>query len=84
MTEYKSLVSYQTEEYGYVKVKLAELLAERGITRNHLSKLVGVKYGVIDRYFKAENIERVDLDLFARICCVLSCRIEDILEYVQE
>ncbi len=67
------------KEYGFVKVKLAEILDERGITRNKLSTLIGVKYDVINRYYKAENITMVDIDLFARICYVLDCNITDLL-----
>ncbi len=83
MDDYKSLVSYQTEEYGQVKVKLAQLLAAKGITRNRLRTLTGVKYEVIDRYYKADNIEMVDLDFIAKVCCVLDCQVEDLLEYVK-
>lgn len=70
-------------DYGHIKVKLAELLEEKNITRNKLSTLTGVKYDVIDRYFKAKNINMVDIDLFAKICCVLDCNISDLLEYVK-
>ena len=72
------------KEYGHIKVKLAELLDKRKITRNKLSRLTGVKYDVIDRYYKAENITMVDIDLFAKICCVLNCEINDLLEYEKE
>lgn len=72
------------QEYGHIKVKLAELLDKRGITRNKLSTLTGTKYDIINRYYKAENINMVDIDLFAKICCVLNCNISDLLEYVND
>lgn len=82
MDDLKRIVfSYETSEYGSVRVKLAELLDSRGITRNHLRTLTGIKYAVIDRYYKADNIEMVDLDFIAKVCFVLGCRIEDLLEY---
>ena len=81
MSEPKSIISYQLSEYGCVKVKLAQLLEQRGITRNKLRTLTGVKYEVIDRYFKAERVEMVDLDFLAKVCYTLGCSIEDILEY---
>lgn len=81
MDSLKSIIRYQTEEYGSVKVKLAELLDERGITRNRLSTQTGIKYAVIDRYYKADNIELVDLDVLAKICFVLECDLSDLLEY---
>lgn len=51
------------------------------MTRHRLHTLTGVKYEVVDRYYKAENIEMVDLDFIAKVCYVLDCRIEDLLEY---
>ena len=72
------------QEYGHNKVKLAELLDKRVITRNKLSTLTGTKYDIINRYYKAENINMVDIDLFAKICCVLNCNISDLLEYEKD
>ena len=81
MSEPKSIISYNVNGYGRVKVKLAKLLEDRGITRNRLRTLTGLKYEVIDRYFKAEQVERVDLDFLAKVCYTLGCKVEDILEY---
>jgi len=81
MGELKSIVQYHTEEYGRVRVKLAEVLDSRGITRNRLRSLTGVKYEVIDRYYKARQVSMADLDFLAKVCCVLDCKIEDLLEY---
>lgn len=82
MSDLKSIISYQTNEYGHVRVKLADVLKDRGITRNHLRTLTGIKYEVIDRYYKAESIEMVDLDFLAKVCFVLDCKVDDLLEYV--
>ena len=77
----EGIIHYQTEAYGRVRVKLAEVLDSRGITRNRLRSLTGVKYDVIDRYYKANHIVMADLDFLAKVCCVLNCKIEDLLEY---
>jgi putative transcriptional regulator len=53
----------------------------RGITRNKLSKLVDTDYSVADKYYKG-NVERLDLDLLARICYALQCSVSDILMYI--
>ena len=82
MENQKSIIHYHTAEYGSVRVKLADALNSRAITRNHLRTLTGVKYDVIDRYYKEVNIERVDLDFLAKVCYVLDCQISDLLEYV--
>ena len=76
----RSIISYQMDEYGTVKVKLAEVLDSCGITRNRLKTLTGVKYEVIDRYYR-NHVERVDLDFIAKVCYVLNCNVNDLLEY---
>ena len=81
MAEPRSLISCHVGEYGRVKVKLAALLDSKGITRNRLRTLTGIKYEVIDRYYKEKNIEMVDLDFLAKVCYALNCKVEDILEY---
>ena len=77
----KSVVHYQTEEYGHIKVKLAEVLDSRGITRNRLRTLTGSRYEVVDRYYKGVNVEMADLDFLAKVCYVLDCEVSDLLEY---
>ena len=81
MAEPKSIIRYQTEEYGQVRVKLRELLDSRGITRNRLRTLTGVKYEVIDRYYKGVGVAMADLDFLAKVCYVLDCEVSDLLEY---
>ncbi len=81
MAEWKSIMTYQTAEYGAIRVKLAEVMKKQGMTRNKLKTLTGTKYDVVDRYYKAKQIEMVDLDFFAKACFVLNCKIEDLLEY---
>ena len=83
MNEPKSIVSYQTAEYGHVIVTLSKVMDARKITRNRLRTLTGIKYDVIDRYYKGQDIALVDLDFLAKICYVLDCRIEDLLHYEQ-
>lgn len=81
MDALKSIIRYQTEEYGRVQVKLAQVLDSRGITRNRLRALTGVKYDVIDRYYKGSSVEMADLDFLAKVCYVLDCQVGDLLEY---
>ena len=79
MNEYNGIV--MLKNYGKVVVKLAEVLDRKDITRNKLRTLTGIKYEVIDRYYKAKNIEMVDLNFIAKVCYVLDCEISDLLEY---
>jgi putative transcriptional regulator len=68
---------------GKIRIKLKQLLEQRGITRFRLHTLTGIKYEIIDRYYKDQHIVRVDLALLSRICYVLECEIEDLMEYDQ-
>ena len=81
MDDLNSIIRYESNDYGTVKVKLAELLDAKGITRNRLRTLTGVKYDVIDRYYRGSNITMVDIDFLAKVCFVLNCDISDLLEY---
>ncbi len=72
------------KDYGKITVKLAQMMEKKKITRNRLRTLTGIKYEVIDRYYKAQNIERIDLDFFAKVCFVLDCEISDLLEFEKE
>lgn len=67
-------------QYGNISVKLNDLLKARGLTRNALSRATGVRFEVIDKWTKSK-IERMDLDVLARICYVLDCQVSDLLEY---
>lgn len=78
----RSIVQQEMIEYGSIKVKLADVMDRHGITRNHLHTLTNVKYDVIDRYYKGCDIVRADLDFLAKVCYVLDCKIEDLLEYI--
>ena len=82
MDEYNGIVT--VKNYGKVVVKLAEILDGKNITRNKLRTLTGIKYEVIDRYYKAKNVEMVDLDFIAKVCYVLDCEIGDLLEYQKQ
>ena len=79
---YKEEKTVSEVDFGKVELNLKEYLDKHGITRNQLSVYTGIKYQTIDRYYKAVDIERVDLTLLAKICFVLECNLSDILRYV--
>lgn len=81
MNTLKGIISYHTEEYGQIVVKFSNVMDRLGVTRNRLRTLIGSRYEVVDRYYKGQQIEMVDLDFLARVCYVLDCRVEDLLEY---
>ena len=68
-------------DYGSVELRLKEVVEERGITRNQLAKLIDARFEVVSKWYKGE-VEKMDLDILARICYALECTTEDLLRYV--
>lgn len=68
-------------EYGTIRIKLEELIRERGISKNKLSHRAEMQRTQINNYCK-NKITRLDTDVLARLCTVLECKIEDLLEFV--
>lgn len=68
-------------QYGTVKIKLDELIKKAGISKNKLGQRAEMQRTQINNYCK-NKITRLDVDVLARICSVLDCKIEDLLEFV--
>ena len=68
-------------EYGFIKIKLDELLKKSGMSKNKLSHKAEMQRTQINGYCNNE-ITRLDTDVLARICSTLDCKIEDLLEFV--
>lgn len=71
---------FTVNSYGKVELRLKELLDSRGIARNALAKAIGTRFEVIDKWYK-NKVEKLDLDILARICYVLDCSPSDIIGY---
>ncbi len=69
------------EKYGTIRIKLDELIQEKGISKNKLSHWAEMQRSQINHYCKNE-IARLDIDVLARICTVMECQIGDLLEFV--
>lgn len=68
------------KEYGKIDICLKELMDSRKITRNSLAKSVNTRFEVIDKWYN-NQVEKLDLDILARIGYVLGCSPEDIIKY---
>lgn len=70
-------------ENGYYLFKLNSLLNEKGKTKNSVIVKKEIDFNSMQRLIKG-SLTRVDLAIIAKICNELDCKIEDILEYVNE
>ncbi len=69
------------DKYGTIRIKLDERIKEAGISKNKLSHWAEMQRSQINHYCNNE-ITRLDIDVLARLCTALDCKIEDLLEYV--
>jgi putative transcriptional regulator len=55
-------------------------MEEKNIKSNYLAKVSNTRFEVINKWYN-NKVEKMDLDILARICYVLDCTPADILEY---
>ena len=66
-----------------IKLTLAEYLDQHNITRYELSKRTGIKFQIIDNYYK-NKVVRYDGYVLDRICYALKCKLEDVIVFEKE
>ena len=69
------------EQFGKVRIKLAQLIKDAGISKNMLSHKAEMQRTQINNYCN-NTITRLDIDVLARLCTVLNCEIGDLLEFI--
>lgn len=82
MTEMNSTVFHGTKEKTQMKFsynKLWKLLIDKGWTKTKLRQESGISSSSLAKLGKGENITT---DILLKICIVLDCQIEDIVEIV--
>ena len=67
--------------YGTIKIKLTELIEKEGISKNKLCQRAEMQRTQLNNYCN-NRISRLDIDVLARICTVLNCKIEELLEFI--
>ena len=64
-----------------IRLTIDQYLDQHGITRYELAKRTGIRFQIIDNYYKNKFV-RYDSDLLDRICRALECDISDLIEYL--
>lgn len=63
-----------------IRLTLDKALEKAAITRYELAKQTGIRYQIIDNYYKNKVI-RYDSYVLDKLCGALNCSIDDIIEY---
>ena len=80
MQEENSIISIK--DYGSIVYHFGNVMDSKQITRNKLCKLTGIRFEVANRLYTG-TIERLDMDILARVCFALQCDVSDVLKYVK-
>lgn len=65
---------------GKVYLTLDEVLTRRSISRYELAKRTGIRYPIIDNYYK-NKVVRYDSYVPEKICSALDCTAADLIRY---
>lgn len=75
----KQVVEYK--DFGNIKVKLNKIMTKNKITTYELSNKADIRFQTIQKLKEGTEVTRINLDVLAKLCYVLDCKIEDLLEY---
>ncbi len=70
-------------ENGYYLFKLKSLLDDKKVSKNSVIVKKEIDFNSMQRLVTG-NLTRIDLNIVAKLCNELNCKIEDIVEYVNE
>lgn len=63
-----------------IRLTIDKYLDAHAITRYELSKRTGIRFQIIDNYYK-NKVVRYDSEVLNKICAALDCDISDLIEY---
>ena len=63
-----------------LRLTLDKYLDSHSITRYELSKRTGIRFQIVDNYYK-NKVTRYDSDILDRMCKALDCDISSLIEY---
>lgn len=69
------------QNYGTIRIKLAQLIEQKGISKNKLCHKAEMQHTQLN-HFCNNTITRLDTDVLARLCTALDCEIGDLLEFI--
>lgn len=73
----------QEVDFGDINVKLDNLMNKRNISTYELSTKSNVRFQTIQA-LRQNTSTRIDLNVLAKLCFALDCKVEDIIEYQEK
>lgn len=67
---------------GRIVIHLEELLKARGLSKNKFVQRAELQRTQLNKYIRNEVV-LLNIDVLARMCSVLDCGIDELLEYVE-
>lgn len=72
----------EMSDFGKIIFKIDKVLEDKNISKNKLEKEANLQRTQLNSYCN-NKVKRIDLETLSKICCVLDCKLEDIMEYVR-
>jgi len=76
----KQVIEYK--DFGFIDVKLDELMKKYDITTYELSNRAHVRFNTIKNLRENKALSRIDFEVLSKLCYVLNCDLTDIIDYV--
>lgn len=70
----------QEVDYGDIYIKLDDILSKKSISTYELSEKANIRFQTIQA-LRENKSTRIDLNVLAKICYALECKVEDVIEY---
>lgn len=67
--------------YGTIRIKLDEQLKKSGLSKNKFCQRAELQRTQVNRYLRGD-VALIDKAVLARMCTILECNVEDLLEYL--
>ena len=72
----------QEVNYGNIRIRLNEIMKEKNISTYQLSTRANIRFQTIQS-LRDNSSSRIDFEVLAKICYSLDCKVEDIIQYIE-
>ena len=74
------MLVHETADYGAVRMRIEEILKEKGISKNQICKDLDLPRGNFNRYCR-NDFQRIDTGLICKLCWYLNVDIGELIVY---